>query len=303
MTTRLDKRRASLGQVIAESLIRASGWSAIAFVLLIFAFLAREGVPAFWEVKPDVLLGARWYPTEAYFGLWPLVLGSVLVTLGAAAVSVPTGLLVAVFIAEVAPRWLREVVKPLIEVVAGIPSVVLGFLGMIALSPLVRQAFDAPTGLTALTGSLVLAYMALPTIISVAEDALDAVPKAYRDAALALGATKWQTIWRVTVPAARTGILTAMMLGIGRAIGETMAVMMVTGNAARLPLTLDSLMRPVRTMTATIAAEMGEVAQGSTHFHVLFAIGIILFVITFAVNLAASLAIFRQKRRSERLLS
>ena len=303
MTARLSKHGMSLDQVIAESLIRASGWSAIAFVLLIFAFLAREGVPAFWEVKPDVLLGARWYPTEAYFGLWPLVLGSVLVTLGAAAVSVPTGLLVAVFIAEVAPRWLREVVKPLIEAVAGIPSVVLGFLGMIALSPLVRQAFNAPTGLTALTGSLVLAYMALPTIISVAEDALDAVPKAYRDAALALGATKWQTIWRVTVPAARTGILMAMMLGIGRAIGETMAVMMVTGNAARLPLTPDSLMRSVRTMTATIAAEMGEVAQGSTHFHVLFAIGIILFVITFAVNLAASLAIFRQKRRSERLLS
>jgi len=148
-----------------------------------------------------------------------------------------------------------------------------------------------------------LAYMALPTIISVAEDALDSVPRAYRDAALALGATRWQTIWRVTVPAARSGILTAMMLGIGRAIGETMAVMMVTGNAARMPLTLDSLMRSVRTMTATIAAEMGEVAQGSTHFHVLFAVGIILFVITFLVNLAASLAIFQQARRAERLLS
>jgi phosphate transport system permease protein len=297
------KRKIYIGQVIAESLIRASGFSAIAFVLLIFAFLAREGVPAFFEIKPDVLLGTRWYPTEGHFGLWPLILGSILVTLGAALLAMPTGLVAAVFIAEVAPRWLREIVKPLIEVVAGIPSVVLGFLGMLMLSPLVRQAFNAPTGLTAFTGSLVLAYMALPTIISVAEDALDSVPKSYRDAALALGATKWQTIWRVTVPAARSGILTAMMLGIGRAIGETMAVMMVTGNAARIPLTLDSLMRPVRTMTATIAAEMGEVAQGSMHFHVLFAVGIVLFVITLLVNVIASLAVFHQTRRSERLLS
>jgi phosphate transport system permease protein len=271
--------------------------------VLIFAFLAREGVPAFFEVKLNVLLSTRWYPTEGHFGLWPLILGSVLVTLGAGALAVPTGLMAAVFVAEVSPRWLREIVKPMIEVVAGIPSVVLGFLGMIALSPLVRQVFSAPTGLTALTGSLVLAYMALPTIISVAEDALDAVPRSYRDAALALGATRWQTIWRVTVPAARSGILTAMMLGIGRAIGETMAVMMVTGNAARMPLTLDSFMRPVRTMTATIAAEMGEVAQGSTHFHALFAIGIALFVITLLVNLVASLAIFQQTHRSERLLS
>ena len=297
------KRKTHIGGAIAESLIRASGFSAIAFVVLIFAFLAREGVPAFFEVKPDVLLGARWYPTEGHFGLWPLILGSLLVTLGAAAISLPTGLLTAVFIAEVAPRWLREIVKPMIEVVAGIPSVVLGFMGMLVLSPLVRQAFNAPTGLTALTGSMVLAYMALPTMISVAEDALDSVPRSYRDAALALGATKWQAIWRVTVPAARPGILTAMMLGIGRAIGETMAVMMVTGNAARLPLTLDSLLRPVRTMTATIAAEMGEVAQGSAHFHVLFAIGIVLFIITLLVNVLASLAIFRQTRRSERLLS
>jgi len=303
MSTIAQRKQTHIGQIIAETLIRVSGLSAIVFVLLIFAFLAREGTPALVQVKPDVLLSARWYPIEGYFGLWPLILGSLLVTLGAAALALPTGLLAAVFIAEIAPRWLREIVKPLIEIVAGIPSVVLGFLGMLILSPLVRQIANAPTGLTAFTGSLVLAYMALPTIISVAEDALDAVPRAYRDAALALGATRWQTIWRVTVPAARSGILTAMMLGIGRAIGETMAVMMVTGNAARLPLTLDSFMRPVRTMTATIAAEMGEVAQGSTHFHVLFAIGIVLFIITFLINLAASLAIFQQVRRAERLLS
>ncbi|MBN1887100.1 MAG: phosphate ABC transporter permease subunit PstC [Thermoflexales bacterium] len=289
--------------LVIEALIRASGFSAIAFVVLIFAFLLREGLPAFWEVEAGVLFSARWYPIEGFYGLLPLILGSVLVTLGAAALAVPTGVLAAVFVAEVSPRWLREIVKPVIEVLAGIPSVVLGFLGMLVLSPWVRQAFDAPTGLTAFTGALVLAYMALPTIISVAEDALDSVPRAYREAALALGATRWQTIWRVTVPAARSGILTAIMLGVGRAIGETMAVMMVTGNAARLPLTLDSLMRPARTMTATVAAEMGEVAQGSVHFHVLFAIGMVLFIITFLVNLAASLAIFQQARRAQRLLS
>ncbi|MGH2592349.1 MAG: phosphate ABC transporter permease subunit PstC [Anaerolineae bacterium] len=290
-------------EFFAERMIRASGFMAIAFVALIFAFLLREGTSAFIEVPPGDLLATRWYPIENHFGLLPLILGSLLVTIGAAAIAVPTGLLTAVFVAEVAPRWLREILKPAIEVLAGIPSVVLGFMGMIALSPLVRETFGAPTGLTAFTGSLILAYMALPTIISVAEDALDAVPRSYRDAALALGATKWQTIWMVTIKAARSGILTAMMLGIGRAIGETMAVMMVTGNAGRMPLSLDSFFLPVRTMTATIAAEMGEVAQGSTHFHVLFAIGIVLFAITFIVNLVASFAIFQQARRSARLLS
>ena len=299
----LNTSRASLSEFFAERMIRASGFMAIAFVVLIFAFLLREGTPAFIEVPPGDLLATRWYPIENHFGLLPLILGSLLVTIGAALIAAPTGLLTAVFVAEVAPRGLREILKPAIEVLAGIPSVVLGFMGVIALSPLVRETFGAPTGLTAFTGSLILAYMALPTIISVAEDALDAVPKSYRDAALALGATKWQTIWMVTVKAARSGILTAMMLGIGRAIGETMAVMMVTGNAARMPLSLDSFFLPVRTMTATIAAEMGEVAQGSTHFHVLFAIGIVLFAITFIVNLVASFAIFQQARRSARLLS
>jgi len=181
--------------------------------------------------------------------------------------------------------------------------VVLGFLGMLAIVPLVRERLGAPTGLTAFTGSLMLAYMALPTIISVAEDAIDAVPKDYRDAALALGATHWQTIWRVVIPAARSGILIAVMLGIGRAIGETMTVMMVTGNAARLPLGLDAYLKPVRTMTATIAAEMGEVAQGSTHYHVLFAVGIILFLMTFIVNAIASIVIIRGgPRRGGRLM-
>jgi phosphate transport system permease protein len=180
------------------------------------------------------------------------------------------------------------VLKPIIEVLAGIPSIVLGFLGWVALAPLV-QALGAPTGLTAFTGSLILAYMSLPTIISIAEDALYAVPKEYRDGALAIGATQWQTIWRVVLPAARSGLLIAVMLGIGRAIGETMAVMMVTGNAANIPPFGPFIFfQPVRTMTATIAAEMGEVAQGTLHYNVLFGIGIVLFLITFAVNSLAN---------------
>ncbi|MBN1660786.1 MAG: phosphate ABC transporter permease subunit PstC [Anaerolineae bacterium] len=286
-----------------ETLIRVAGFSAIFFVVLIFAFLLKEGLPAFWEVPLDNLFGRRWYPNEEFFGMMPLLLGSLLVTAGAVVISLPLGLATAVFIRELAPDWLREILKPLIEVLAGIPSVVLGFLGMVAVAPLVRETLNVPTGLTAFTGSLMLAYMALPTIISVAEDAVDAVPRAYRDGALALGATHWQTIWRVVLPAARSGVIMAVMLGIGRAIGETMAVMMVTGNAARLPGDLMALFMPARTMTATIAAEMGEVAQGSTHYHVLFAVGILLFVITFLINAVASIVVLRGgSRRSGRLL-
>ncbi|MBE9471502.1 MAG: phosphate ABC transporter permease subunit PstC [Chloroflexi bacterium] len=298
-----SQTKATLSEYLIERFIRVTGVSVILFLALIFLFLLREGGATFFEVPLRDLLRTRWYPNEGHFGLLPLVMGSLLVTVGAAVISLPLGLLTAVFVAEVAPRWVREILKPFIEVLAGIPSVVLGFLGMLVVSPLIREHLGAPTGLTALSGSLMLGYMALPTIISVAEDALDAVPKSYRDAALALGATRWQTIWRVTVPAARSGILTAMMLGVGRAIGETMAVMMVTGNAARLPLTLNSFLMPVRTMTATIAAEMGEVAQGSPHYHILFAIGLVLFVITFIVNLAASWTLFQQGKRYGRLLS
>jgi phosphate transport system permease protein len=278
-------------------LIRTVGISSIGFVLLIFVFLMREGVPTFLDVPPGNLFSTRWYPTFDLFGTLPLILGSILVTVTAIAIALPLGVATAVFVREVAPNWAREVLKPMIEVLAGIPSVVLGFFGMTVLAPLVREVLGAPTGLTAFTGSLLLAYMSLPTMISVAEDALDAVPKSYRDAGLAMGATQWQTIWRVVVPAARSGIVTAVMLGVARAIGETMAVMMVTGNAARIPLTLDSLLRPVRTMTATIAAEMGEVAHGSTHYHTLFGVGILLFVLTFLINLAAASTIFQKRRR------
>jgi phosphate transport system permease protein len=286
-----------------EVLIRICGFSAIIFVVLIFAFLLREGVPAFLEISPARLFDHLWYPTFALFGIMPLILGSLLVTIGAVVIALPLGVATAVFIRELAPGWARDFLKPLIEVLAGIPSVVLGFLGMIVVAPLVRQYLGAPTGLTAFSGSLMLAYMALPTIISIAEDAIDSVPKEARDASFALGATHWQTIWRVVLPNAQSGIIIAIMLGIGRAIGETMAVMMITGNAARMPLGVDAFFRPVRTMTATIAAEMGEVAQGSTHYHVLFMVGIVLFLITFLVNAVASMVTIQSTpRRGGRLL-
>jgi phosphate transport system permease protein len=295
--------KTSFREFLIERAIQITGVSAIIFVVLIFLFLIREGAPTFAEVPLRELFQDRWYPIEGYFGIVPLVLGSILVTVGAALIALPLGLATAIFIAEIAPRWVREILKPFVEVLAGIPSVVLGFIGILVLVPIVRVWTGAPTGLTAFTGSLLLALMALPTIVSVAEDALDAVPRSYRDGALALGITRWQTIWRVTVPAGRSGIIIGMMLGIGRAIGETMTVMMVTGNAARIPTGLSALLRPTRTMTATIAAEMGEVAQGSVHYHVLFAIGIALFVITFLINLVAAAVVFRQARRGERVLS
>jgi phosphate transport system permease protein len=291
------------GEWVVEALIRSAGYSAIVFVALILLFLLREGVPAFAEVKPGALFWGRWYPIENHFSVLPLIAGSIIVTLGAAALSVPLGIACALFIAEVAPRWLREVLKPLVEVLAGLPSVVLGFLGILVLAPAVREVLGLPTGLTALTGSILLAGMALPTIVSVAEDALDAVPRSYRVGSLALGATRWQTIWRVTLPAARSGVLTATMLGVGRAIGETMAVMMVTGNAPQLILGPRAFWSPARTMTATIAAEMGEVAKGSVHYHVLFSVGLALFVITFLVNLSASSMLLRARQRAGRMLS
>ena len=293
----LTNGQARRAEFLVEAVVRVLGFSAIGLVTLIFIFLLREGLPAFLEVSVGNLLGSRWYPTFGLFGTLPLVLGSLLVTVTAIVIALPLGVATAVFVREVAPNWARELLKPLIEVLAGIPSVVLGFFGMTLVAPLVRERLGMPTGLTALTGALILAYMSLPTIITVAEDALDAVPRSYRDGARAMGATEWQTIWLVVVPAARSGVVTAVMLGLGRAIGETMAVMLVTGNAARMPVTLDSLFRPARTMTATIAAEMGEVAQGSVHYHVLFGIGLILFVLTFLINLTAAVAVFQKRRR------
>jgi phosphate transport system permease protein len=290
-------------EFIITRLIQTSGYSAIVFVALIFFFLLREGLPALGEVKPSELLSNRWYPIENYFGILPLLTGSLIVTLGAGLIAVPFGIGTAVYISEIAPRWMREILKPLVELLGGLPSVVLGFLGILVLSPFLRVFLNLPTGLTAFTGSLLLGGIAVPTVVSVAEDALDAVPRAYREGAWALGATHWQTIWRVTLPAARSGVLTAIMLGVGRAIGETMTVMMVTGNAPVLAIKLGSLFSPVRTMTATIAAEMGEVASGSTHYHVLFFIGMVLFLISLGVNIAASSVVFRARKRAERILS
>lgn len=285
------------------SLIKVSGYSAIIFVAAIFVFLLTEGLPTLREVPIKSLLSQRWYPIEAYYGILPLIGGSIIVTIGAAIIAVPIGIGTAIYIAEVAPNWAREILKPLVEVMAGIPSVVLGFIGIIILAPYIRQYLGLPTGLSAFSGALLLGAIAIPTIVSVAEDALDAVPKSYRDASLAMGATEWQTIWKVTLPAARSGVITAIMLGIGRAIGETMTVMMVTGNAAIMPSGLSDLFSPVRTMTATIAAEMGEVATGSVHYQVLFFIAIVLFLITLLVNVISSAVIFRQRKRTERILS
>jgi phosphate transport system permease protein len=290
-------------EFVITRLIQASGYSAIVFVALIFFFLIREGIPTLSEVEASSLLNIRWYPIEGHYGILPLITGSLIITLGAALIAVPFGIGTAVFISEIAPRWVREILKPLVELLGGLPSVVLGFLGILVISPFVRVFLDLPTGLTAFTGSLLLGGIAVPTVVSVAEDALDAVPRAYREGAWALGATRWQTIWRVTLPAARSGVLTAIMLGVGRAIGETMTVMMVTGNAPVMAIKLGSLFSPVRTMTATIAAEMGEVANASTHYHVLFFIGMVLFLISLGVNLAASSVVFRAKKRAERILS
>ena len=277
-------------EFVITRLIKASGYSAILFVALIFFFLVREGVPTFAEVSLKSLLSVRWYPIEDYFGILPLLTGSLIVTIGATFIAVPFGIGTAVF-------------KPLVELLGGLPSVVLGFLGILVLSPFIRVFLDLPTGLTALTGAILLGGIAVPTVVSVAEDALDAVPRSYREGAWALGATRWQTIWRVTLPAAKSGVLTAVMLGVGRAIGETMTVMMVTGNAPVLAVKLNSIFSPVRTMTATIAAEMGEVANGSVHYHVLFFIGMVLFLISLGVNIAASSVVFRVKKRAERILS
>jgi phosphate ABC transporter permease protein PstC len=290
-------------EIIISSLIKAAGYSAIIFVVVIFLFLLTEGLPTLGEVPLSVLLSTRWYPIEGLYGILPLIGGSIIVTLGAAFIAIPLGIGTAIYIAEIGPRWAREILKPLVELLEGFPSVVLGFLGIVILASFLRISLNLPTGLTALAGSILIAGIALPTIVSVTEDALDSVPRSYRDAALALGATEWQTIWRVTLPAAKNGVVTAIMLGIARSIGETMAVLMVSGNAPVMPTSIQALFSPVRTMTATIAAEMGEVAARSVHYHVLFFVGLVLFLISLTVNLIASLVIIRERKRAERILS
>ena len=281
---------------LIEFSIRACGISTIAIVILIFFFLLKEGSGLFQTVRlAEFLGGDRWYPISdpPRFGILPLIFGSWVVTFGAVLLSVPVGIASALFVSEIAKDWAKDVLKTGIELLAAIPSVVLGFIGITVLAPAIKQLFGLPTGLTALTGSITLAFMAMPTIVSITEDALAAVPRGYREAALALGATRWQMMGRVLLPAASPGILAAVMLGIGRVIGETMAVMMVTGNAAVIP---HSLLQPVRTMTATIAAEMGETVRGSDHYAALFAIGIVLFVLSFVINMLADFFLHRDER-------
>ncbi|WP_135606797.1 phosphate ABC transporter permease subunit PstC [Methanococcoides sp. NM1] len=276
-------------KAIESTLLVVSGVTVVALFLLCF-FLFREGFLLFGDYSIiSFITETSWYPSSspAKFGLLPLLTGSLIVTAGAILLSVPLGIASAVYISELADPKVAQLIKPFVEILAGIPSVVYGFFGLVIVVPLLQDLLDLPTGQTALAGSIMLGMMALPTIISVSEDAINSVPAALKEGSLALGSTKWQTIYRVVLPAALSGISAAVMLGIGRAIGETMTVMMVTGNTAIIPGIPEGLFDPVRTMTATIALEMGEVPQGSEHFHALFAVGSVLFLITFIINLIA----------------
>ena len=281
-------------EFLIEKLIFISGIACIIFIFLIFIFLFKESILLFKDIGIfGFLFGKSWYPISdpPRFGILPLILGSLLITFGSIIISVPLGIASAFYIAEIAPQKLRDFLKFVVEILAAIPSVVLGFIGMVTLVPLIKTVFKVPTGLTALAGSIMLAFMAMPTIISISEDAINAVPREYKEGALALGATHWQTLYRVIIHGAMPGIIAASMLGIGRVIGETMVVLMITGNAAVMPHTF---LQPVRTLTATIAAEMGETVKGSNHFYALFAVGIVLFIISFIINVGADL--FLNKR-------
>lgn len=297
----MNRRGGRWKDALISRLVFLSGVLAILVIILIFVFLTKDTFPVFKHVSlKGFLTGRLWQPEFEKFGIVPLMAGSFVVTLGALVVAVPIGIASAIYIAEIAPRWVREILKPTIEILAGIPSVVVGFIGMAIVAPLMIKLLNLPTGLTAITASVMLAFMSMPTIISISEDAITAVPKAYRDGSLALGATKWETIKGVVVPSARSGIIAACMLGVGRAVGETMTVLMVAGNAANVPDGILGMGRfflgPVRTMTATIAADMGETVQYSSHYHALFAVGLTLFVITFVINLLADLALRRDKQ-------
>jgi phosphate transport system permease protein len=299
------------GNLFADHFMRAfiylNASLVVLSVILIFFFLIRESIPFFRERSLQSLLqGPVWSPLEPHniFGALPLIGGTLLTTAIAIAIALPLGVLCAVFMGEIASSRLKTLLKSGVEILAGIPSVVIGFIGLAVVGPALQQTLNLGTGLTAFTGGLLLAFMALPTIISISEDALHAVPQDYRQASLALGATKLQTTWKAVVPAARRGIIAALMLGIGRAIGETMTVLMATGNAANVPGKLlapiadNSLFQSIRTLTATIAAEMGETPVNSLHYHALFALGAILFVITFLVNTTADYALNSGNRRS-----
>jgi phosphate transport system permease protein len=280
-----------------EFLIRACGFSAIFFVFAIFLFVVGSGAEFIVHRLDfrEFLFSTEWVPTsrgDKRYGTLALTVGTVSVTALAMAIAVPFGLGAAIFVSEFTTGRRKEVLKVVIELLAAIPSVVWGFIGLVMINPLIIDIFDAPIGLNVLNGGIILGLMSVPIIVSIGEDALKAVPDSYREASLAMGASRWQTITKVLLPAARNGLLAAVLLGIARAIGETIAVLMATGHAVQIPHSpLDS----VRTLTATIASELGEAAQGSDHYQALFAIGVLLFTLTFAVNLTADLMVRGRK--------
>lgn len=277
-----------------EWLIRLCGISAVVFVFGIFFFVFREGVTLLFSERFSItkfLFSTEWYPTShsnVRYGVLSLIIGTASVTGLAMLIAVPFGLGAAIFVAEFSSKRTKESLKIVIELLAAIPSVVWGFIGISIMNPLIQTVFDVPVGLNVFNGALLLALMSVPIMVSIGEDALKAVPDSYREASLALGATRWQIVYRVLLPAAKNGLLAAVLLGVGRAVGETMAVLMATGHAVNIP---HSIFDPVRTLTATIAAELGETSAGSDHYQVLFIIGILLFSITFAVNLTADLVV------------
>jgi phosphate transport system permease protein len=276
-----------------EWLIRLCGWSSIFFVAAILFFVFREAAPALFGKLNlvEFFTSINWRPTspiQPHYGTLAMLVGSVAVTGLAMLMAVPMGLGAAVYVSEFAGGRIKEVLKVVIELLAAVPSIVWGFIGYMVLGPLILRTTGAAVGINLLNAGILLALMSVPIIVSVGEDALKAVPDSYREAALALGASRWETIYRVLFPAAKNGLLAAVLLGIGRAVGETMAVLMATGNAVAIP---HSLVDPVRTLTATIAAELGETVQGDLHYRTLFAIGLMLFVISFAVNLTADLVV------------
>jgi phosphate transport system permease protein len=274
-------------EAIIKGIFAALAFVSVLTLALIVVFLFREGIPVFKEVSViDFIFGREWYPTydPPSYGIWSLIIGSAVVTIFSCLIAVPLGVLSAVYISELAPPSIKDIIKSIIELLAGLPSVVLGFFGMVVVAPFLQETFDLPTGLNIVNVSVILAIMAIPTISSISEDALYAVPQDFKDASYALGATKYETIVKIIMPAALSGISTAVMLGMARAIGETMVVLMVAGGAAAIP---ESIFDSVRPMPASIAAEMGEAPYGSGHYHALFATGIVLFVLTLIFNLIA----------------
>jgi phosphate transport system permease protein len=264
-------------------------FSSLVFLLGITIVLFKEGLPILKEVRLfNFIFGKFWYPTysPAEFGILPLILASVWVTVGALLVCVPLGVGSALYLHELAGPKQRAILKPFIEILASIPSIVFGFFAMAIMAPFLQDLLHLPTGLCAFTASVILGIMAVPTVCSISEDALSYVPKSFREASLAVGANRWQTLIKVIIPAAGSGISTAIILGMSRVIGETMTVLMASGGAAVIP---KSFFDPVRPMTSTIAAEMGEAVMGSAHYHALFAIGLILFLITFIFNIIAEI--------------